>query len=110
MGLPMNAGLETPASASSHLEQERQRIGRLLDEIARLCETDIPAVGFFGEMLKRLLDALQAPAGAVWLRTAQGNIQLQYHINIKLVGLDKTDQAKQSHEALLQAAFSQPKA
>jgi len=104
----MSAGLATPTSAGSHLEQERQRIGRLLDEIARLCETDIPAAGFFGEMLKRLLDALQAPAGAVWLRTSQGNIQLQYHINMKLVGLDKTEQAKQSHEALLMAAFSKP--
>jgi hypothetical protein len=105
----MNAGLATPSTASSHLEQERQRIGRLLDDIARLCESDIPAAGFFGEMLKRLLDALQAPAGAIWLRTSQGNIQLQYHINLKLVGLDKSEQAKQSHEALLMAAFSQPK-
>src|SRR5438132_285175 len=32
---------------------------------------------FFGEMLKRLLDALAAPAGAVWMFTPQGNLQHQ---------------------------------
>ncbi len=101
----MSAG--TVSQPSQHMDQERQRLGRLLDEIARLCEADVPPAGFFGELLKRLLDALSAPAGAVWIRTPQGMIQLQYHINIKQSGIDKSDQARQSHEALLNLAFAQ---
>jgi hypothetical protein len=102
----MSAGTVTPPTANN-MDQERQRVGRLLDEIARLCEAEIPPAGFFGEMLKRLLDALSAPAGAVWLRTGQGNIQLQYHINIKQSGMDKSEQARQAHDALLTLAFNQ---
>jgi len=74
---------------NNQVEQERQRVGRLLDEVARLTETDIPPAGFFGEMLKRLLEALGAPAGAIWLRSPQGMIHLTYHINIKLSGMDR---------------------
>lgn len=94
---------------NNQVEQERQRVGRLLDEVARLTETDIPPAGFFGEMLKRLLEALGAPAGAVWLRSPQGMINLTYHINIKLSGMDRDQQARSSHEALLGIVFGQGK-
>src|SRR5262249_39775247 len=90
------------------VEQERRRIGRLLDEVGRLCESDVPPAGFFGEMLKRLLDALAAPAGAVYLRTPQGNLQLLYQINVATTGVDKTEQTRQSHHLLRQLALAQP--
>ncbi len=56
-------------SNSQVIDQERRRIGRHLDDVARMAETDVPPSTFYGEVLKRLLDALAAPAGAVWLRT-----------------------------------------
>src|SRR4051794_15570263 len=64
---------------------------------------------FYGEMLKRLLECLAAPAGAVWSRTAQGNLQLQFQINIKEVGLDRSEEARKSHEELLRALVIQPR-
>ena len=68
------------------IEQERRRIGRLLDEVAKLCESDIPPTSFYGEMLKRLLDALAAPAGAVYLRSQQtGILQILYQVNLAAV-------------------------
>ena len=60
------------------VEQERRRLGQRLEEVSRLCEADVPPVVFYGEMLKRLLESLAAPAGAVWTRTPQGNLQIQY--------------------------------
>ncbi len=103
----MSAGIAP--QTSNQVEQERQRVGRLLDEVARLTETDVPPVGFFGEMLKRLLEALAAPAGAVWMRSPQGIIHLTCHINLKHSGIDKDQQARATHEALLAQAFSAPK-
>lgn len=101
----MNA---TPTSGPE-LEQERRRIAARLEEIARLSETNVVPGAFYGEMLKRLLETLAAPAGAVWARTAQGNLQLQYQINLKEIGLDQNEEARASHEELLRQAVSQPR-
>jgi len=103
----MSAGIAP--QTNNQVEQERQRVGRLLDEVARLTEAEIPPVGFFGEMLKRLLEALAAPAGAVWMRSPQGIIHLTCHINLKHSGIDKDQQSRATHEALLALAFNQPK-
>jgi GAF domain-containing protein len=91
------------------IEQERQRLGRRLDEVARLCESSVQPQVFFEEMLKRLLESLAAPAGAVWVRTAQGNLVLQFQVNLGQVGLDRGEEARQAHEALLRHFVAQPR-
>jgi len=96
-----------PHAGSQVIEQERRRIGRHLDDIARLAETDVPPSTFYGEVLKRLLDALAAPAGAVWLRTIQGTPQLHYQVNLNQTGTERDEQSRQSHEGLLMMALHQ---
>jgi hypothetical protein len=91
------------------IERERVRLGRRLEEVARLCEANVPPATFYGELLKRLLESLAAPAGVVWVRTAQGNLQLQFQVNLKEVGLDRSEEARQSHEELLRQAVLQPR-
>jgi hypothetical protein len=91
------------------LEQERRRLSKRLEEVARLAESSATPVVFYGEMLKRLLESLAAPAGAVWTRTAQGNLQLQFQINMKEVGIDRSDDARGSHEELLRRVVSEPR-
>ena len=91
------------------VEQERRRLGQRLDEISRLCEADVPPAVFYGDMLKRLLESLAAPAGAVWTRTAQGNLQTQFQVNLKEIGLDQSDEVRQSHGELLRLAVTQGK-
>src|SRR5207248_4791886 len=39
--------------------------------------------------------------GAIWTRTPQGNLQLGYHIQMQQVGLEKSDEGRQSHDELL---------
>jgi hypothetical protein len=90
------------------IEETRKQINRLFEEVARLAEADLPPAEFYGEFLKRVLTALAAPAGAVWGRTAQGNLQLQFQINMREVGLDATEEGRQSHDELLRQSVMQP--
>jgi hypothetical protein len=94
---------------SPDLDQERRRIALRLEEVARLSDSNVPPGAFYGEMLKRLLETLAAPAGAVWARTAQGNLQLQYQINLKEIGLDQNEEARKCHEELVRQAVTQPR-
>jgi hypothetical protein len=88
----------------SVLERARRQINRLADEVAHFSETDLPASEYYAHFLQRVLAAFAAPAGAVWLRTPQGNLQLQYQINMREVGLDKSDATRQAHDELLRQA------
>ena len=88
------------------IEQARRQINRLAEEIAHLSETDMAVGDYYGEFLQRVLQALAAPAGAVWLLTQQGNLQLQYQINMREVGLDRTKEGRESHDELLRQSIT----
>jgi hypothetical protein len=88
------------------IEETRRQINRLFEEVGHLSEMDIPPADYFGEFLKRALQGLAAPAGAVWVRTPQGHLQLQHQINLQQVGLQQ-DNTKQSHDELLRQAVTQ---
>jgi hypothetical protein len=90
------------------IEETRKQINRLMEEVARLADMDLAPPDFYGEFLKRILTALTAPAGAIWTRTAQGNLQLQYQINMRQVGLDQSETGKQSHDELLRQLVLRP--
>lgn len=100
----MNPGPDPNVDAGM-IEQARRQINKLAEEIAHLSEMDLAPPQYFAEFLQRLLLAIAAPAGAVWLRTAQGNLQLQFQINMREVGLDRSEQARQSHDELLRQAL-----
>jgi hypothetical protein len=86
------------------VEQARRQVNRLAEEIAHLSEMDLPPAEYYGEFLQRVLAAIAAPAGAVWLRTPQGNLQLQYQIRMREVGLDAIENGRQTHDELLRQA------
>jgi hypothetical protein len=87
------------------IEQARKQINRLAEEVANLSEQDLAPAEYYGEFLQRVLAAVAAPAGAVWIRTPQGNLQLQYQINIRQVGIDRSEDARSCHDELLRQAI-----
>lgn len=95
---------QDPPVDVGQIEQARRQINRLAEEIAQLSEAELSPPEYYGEYLQRLLTALAAPAGAVWLRTPQGNLQLQYQINMRQVGLDRAENSRQMHDELLRQA------
>jgi hypothetical protein len=92
-----------------NIEETRRQIQRLFEEVARLSELDLLPPDYFGEFLKRVLTALAAPAGAVWMRTPQGNLQLQYQVNLERLKIGRTEETQQAHQELLRLAFQQPR-
>lgn len=84
--------------------QAQQHINRLADDIAYLSESDLSVADYFAQVLPRLLGAFSAVAGAVWLRTSQGNLQLQCQINLAQIGWDRQEESRQSHDELLRQA------
>lgn len=92
----------TEAPGSSQIEKTKQQIRRLVSEIARLSESDVPDEEFFPNYLGRVLAALAAPAGGVWLRNDAGVLELVYQINLQQVGFDRLGEAgQQTHGRLL---------
>jgi hypothetical protein len=88
----------------AQLEETRKRINLLVAQIARDSESDMAPGDYYGQFLQRVLDAVAAPAGAVWIRTPQGHLQLQFHIKLNQVGLDKSETDRQTHDELLRMA------
>ena len=71
----MNSGPDPSGIDVNQIEQIRRQVNQIANEIARLSEMDLNPPEYFGKFLHLLLVALSAPAGAVWLRTSQGNLQ-----------------------------------
>lgn len=91
-----------PGLAGPTIEQIRRQINRLFEEVAQLAEQqDLSPAHFYAELLQRVLTGIAAPAGAVWLRTPQGNLQLHYQINMREVGLEADQTGRQRHDELL---------
>jgi hypothetical protein len=104
--------VSTPINPSSALESqpEGKRTSRQVDEafekVAKLAGSNLPPADFFQEFLIATLTGIQAPAGAIWLRTPQGFLQLQCQYNLDNVGLDRHKGGRQSHNELLRQAFT----
>jgi hypothetical protein len=90
-----------PQVSYEQLEQTRKQINRLVEEIARLSESDLAPSDYYGEFLQRVLTAVAAPAGAVWVRTPQGHLQLQYQINLRQIAIDRSENDREMHAELL---------
>ncbi|MSQ95449.1 MAG: hypothetical protein EXR98_12950 [Gemmataceae bacterium] len=99
----------TSSVESQQLEQARRQVNQLTEEIAQLAEADLQPPMFYSEFLQRVYFAMQGIAAAVWIKTPQGNLQLQCQINLREVGLDSTPEGKPMHDELLRQSALQAK-
>ena len=94
---------------TQQIEQARREVNRIADEIAQLSETDLQPAQYYSEFLQRVYFAMQGFGAAIWIRTPQGNLQLQCQINLREVGLDRTPDSRPMHDELLRQAALQAK-
>src|SRR6516165_742932 len=92
------------------LEQTKNQIRKLVSEIADLAESDIQPAEFHGEFLNRVVAAVAASGGALWLLDGRGGIKLQHQLEFRQTGLLDGKARTQPHDALLGAMLqaSQP--
>jgi multidrug efflux pump subunit AcrA (membrane-fusion protein) len=83
------------------LEQTKNQIRKLVAEIAELAESDIQPAEFQVEFLNRVVAAVAASGGALWLADGRGGLKLQHQLEFGQTGLLQNRQRAQPHDALL---------
>jgi len=95
----------TPAGSS----EDKNRYGRQIEEAfeaaAKLAGSNLAPTEFYEQLLNRTLSAIDAPAGAVWLRTPQGFLQVACQTNLDKIGLDSKRGGRQCHNEVLRQVF-----
>jgi len=92
----------------NEIERTKQQIRALVGEIAQLAKTEVTPEEFYGQFLPRVLSALAASGGAVWTLNPEGQLALQYQVNIQETQLRDNQEAQQQHGRLLYKALSSP--
>jgi len=89
------------------IEQTKQQIRSLVAEISQLSRSaDIAPEEFYAEFLNRVVQALAAVGGAVWIIEDEGRLTLKYQINLQKSGLRENEEGQRQHGRLLHRAMS----
>jgi multidrug efflux pump subunit AcrA (membrane-fusion protein) len=83
------------------LEQTKNQIRKLVGEIAELAESDIQPPEFNVEFLNRVVAAVAASGGALWMLDQRNTLKLVHQLEFRQTGLLDNRQRAQPHEALL---------
>ncbi|MFO0806477.1 MAG: hypothetical protein U0791_25510 [Gemmataceae bacterium] len=105
--------MTTPATTTSSGGKggdDRAKFGRQIEEAfeaaSQLAGSNLAPADFYQQFLNRTLTAIEAPAGAVWLRTPQGFLQIACQINLEKVGLENKRGGRQCHNEVLRQVFT----
>ncbi|MDX1948066.1 MAG: HlyD family efflux transporter periplasmic adaptor subunit [Pirellulaceae bacterium] len=88
--------------SSETIEKTKQQIRGLVGEIAQLSKSDMPAEEFYSAFLQRVVQALAAVGGAVWVLGEGKKPQLKYQINLSETLQDQESDDAEQHSRLLE--------
>jgi len=83
------------------IEQTKQQIRSLVSEISQLSKSDIGAEEYYAAFLQRVVSALAAVGGAIWLVEEGRRLQLAYQIGLSQTLLDSSSPDAGRHLRLL---------
>ena len=83
------------------IEQTKQQIRALVNEITQISKSDISPEDYYGEFLPRVISALAATGGALWTLDPNGSLALAYHVNMRETRLHEDEDANKRHSRLL---------
>ena len=87
------------------VEETKAQIRGLVNEIAALAKSGATAEEFYPELLSRIITALAAAGGAIWLLDDDKQLKLQYQINAEpSILADDTDDAVRHSRLISRAA------
>jgi hypothetical protein len=102
---PIAEGTSAGGGATDARTKYARQIEDAFEAAGRLAGSALPPTEFYQQFLNRTLTAIDAPAGAVWLRTPQGFLQLACQENFDKVGLDARRGGRQCHNEVLRQVF-----
>lgn len=88
------------------VEQTKQQIRTLVNEIHQLARSDCAPSEFYAGFLDRVVQALAAFGGAVWTPGEESRLQLQYQVNLQKTGLAGDEDGQLKHGRLLSKVMS----
>ncbi len=92
----------------SMVEQTKQQIRGLVNEIAQISRSDVAPDVFQSEFMTRVVRALGAVGGAVWTTDDSGRLTLGYQVNLREAKLHEDEEANKRHSILLYNALRSP--
>jgi len=92
---------ENGGSSEDNLKRVRERVMQLAREVEKMSGEEIPPNIFFQEFLNRVVTAIGARAGAVWMIGDGGRLSLAAETNLEETGLREKPGAMQINEKLL---------
>jgi hypothetical protein len=95
----------TPATTADDKNRYGRQIEEAFEHAAKLAGSNLPPTEFYEQLLNRTLTAIEAPAGAVWLRTPQGFLQVACQVNLDKIGLEAKRGGRQCHNEVLRQVF-----
>ena len=84
------------------IEQTKQQIRSLVSEISQLSKSDVGPEEYYAAFLQRIVAALAAVGGAIWLLGEGRRLQLRYQINLSESLLDPAAEDAQKHLRLIE--------
>ena len=92
---------QTQVSQDDQIEKTKQQIRGLVGEIAQLSKSDMLPEEYYSAFLQRVIQALAAVGGAVWVLGEGKRPQLSYQVNLSEKLLEKDSEDAQKHFKLL---------
>jgi len=88
------------------IEETKQQIRGLVNEIARLSKSELAPEEFHQEFLPRIVSALAAVGGAIWTTEEHGRLALAYQMNLQQTKLRENEEDQIRHGRLLHKVLS----
>ena len=92
---------QTQVSQDDQIEKTKQQIRGLVGEIAQLSKSEMAPEEYYAAFLQRVIQALAAVGGAVWILGEGKKPQLSYQVKLSPELLEKDSEDAQKHFRLL---------
>jgi hypothetical protein len=93
---------------AQEVHRAREQIRALVEEVAGMSRSDMPEAEFYSALLQRMLQAMEAVAGLIWLTREGGRVEPVCHAGLAATGVTASPEAEQGHLALVQSLLGSP--
>jgi multidrug efflux pump subunit AcrA (membrane-fusion protein) len=83
------------------VQRAKYEIQNLVQEVVELSRSEIEPGEFFAAMMDKSVSALAAIGGVVWMQEENGQLKLEYQVNLRQTGLAESESAQMQHGRML---------